>query len=526
MKERINKIYLLLLLSIVTSQGLFAQAGIRNNYYANSYALVIGINQYKNAGWPNLDNAVKGAEAFKSMLADHHFNVISLYNEQATKSNIMAKVQEIMGRAQAKDRFLLYFAGHGQKKGVRGFLVPFDGKSEANYVPLKTIIDISQKVNAKHQLYVLDACYAGFIKTRGDGLSAHKKKDPKYLQKVTKEISRRALTSGGKNEKVLDSGGPDGHSPFTGHFLLGIRKGKADGNGDGYVTLAEIQNYLLPNATSDYSQPAETALPGDKDGVFVFVSELGATKKFDTIRVGGKVRANTKKSIKNPAYKNEHVRYTEELSAADWLDMGDETGSISRAIHYYSRALQLYPEFTAALYNRAIAWEDSAEYDEDHAYDLLLKAADDYQQVLAVDAYDIDCLFNLGSVYFHIDRYTDALNAFNRALDIDPEDKYSLSYKGDVLLEMGRADEAFTNYFAAVNLDPEDAYLYYDRGTAYKVVGNFDAAMDDLNHAISLYAEEGDFYEARSEVWKAFGNYEAAYQDSIQAEHWWSMQED
>jgi len=495
-----------LLITVSWFSNLQANAKYSVKYYGKSYALVVGINNYPAPSWQNLDNATKGAKAREEMLYGHGFDVTTLYDQNATKNNILEKMNTIMSSAQKEDRFLFYFAGHGEKQNNKGYLIPHDGSDFNSYLPLSEITNVAKKLPAKHQLYIMDACYAGFIKTQG-GASSATPKDPKYLQKVTNSISKRALTAGGKNQKVLDGGGPDGHSQFTGHLLQGVRKGKADGNGDGFITIAEIHNYLLPNATNDYSNPQITSLPTDEDGLFIFASEIGATQTFSANKaVGGKLRAKTKKDIVNPKYKSEKKEYTTTLSAADWFDKGDETDNTSLAIEYYTNAIQLYPDFNAAYYNRAIAYEDLAENDSINSANIFLKAINDYKKVLELDPYDVDCYFNMGALYLELEQFNDALNAFNKALKIDPEDTYSYTYRGDVYLEMNNSNAAFADYNQAISIEPDDGYLYFDRGYAYLNLREYQNAIMDFNKAISLISDEQDFYYARAEAYEATGD--------------------
>ena len=92
---------------------------------------------------------------------------------------------------------------------------------------------------------------------------------PNYIQEVTRRVARQVLTAGGKNQRVLD-GGPGNHSVFTGHLLEGLTAGRADTNGDGFITFAELVSYVVPRATNRYQTPAAASLPGHGLGEFVF----------------------------------------------------------------------------------------------------------------------------------------------------------------------------------------------------------------------------------------------------------------
>jgi len=49
------------------------------------------------------------------------------------------------------------------------------------------------------------------------------------------------------------------------------------------------------------------------------------------------------------------------LTAADWLDKGNEGEDVHYAIECYTNAIKLYPDFEEAYFNRAIAYEDLAD---------------------------------------------------------------------------------------------------------------------------------------------------------------------
>jgi uncharacterized caspase-like protein len=98
--------------------------------------------------------------------------------------------------------------------------------------------------NAKHQLFIMDACYGGLLGTRAGGVDPS---IPNYLREVTRRVARQIITAGGKDQQVVD-GGPGGHSVFTAYLLEGLRDGLADANGDGFVTFSELAAYLVPKS--------------------------------------------------------------------------------------------------------------------------------------------------------------------------------------------------------------------------------------------------------------------------------------
>lgn len=85
--------------------------------YGKSWAVVIGINSYANPDETPLDNAVNDAKVLGNLLRDIGFEVIELYNEGATRENILSLIaDDLTNRVEAIDRVLIFFAGHAITK--------------------------------------------------------------------------------------------------------------------------------------------------------------------------------------------------------------------------------------------------------------------------------------------------------------------------------------------------------------------------------------------------------------------------
>ena len=248
--------------------------------YQHSYALVIGIDDYPADNWGSLNYAVKDAKGIAEFLKQQGFTVKLLLNEKATRTKIIQAMQNDLSRkVQRGDRVLVFFAGHGYTEvlgGVDfGYLVPYDGQADsATYLSMDTLQTQSVKMgNAKHQLFIMDACYGGLLASRRS--SAVPVTHPDYLNEVTSRLARQILTAGGKGQEVLD-GGPDGHSVFTGYLLKALQEGKGDLNGDGYITFAELTSYIIPAATVPNVQtPLSSVLAKHEAGEFVFQAPGG-----------------------------------------------------------------------------------------------------------------------------------------------------------------------------------------------------------------------------------------------------------
>ena len=176
--------------------------------YADSWALIIGINEYQHVD--PLSYAVDDAVAVNDILIEKYGfdedKILLITDEEATKDNIMNGFQEILLGAKEKDRIVVFYAGHGAtyplpNGGDMGYLIPVEGEASKDRIYLtsismSTMEELANMSAAKHILYLVDACYGGLtLNTRGLG----QEQTPAYLKKMTKEKGRQVITAGGKD---------------------------------------------------------------------------------------------------------------------------------------------------------------------------------------------------------------------------------------------------------------------------------------------------------------------------------------
>ena len=246
-----------------------------SRFFGKSYAVVVGINEYRHSKWPKLSYAVPDAKGIGAFLRAQGFEVIELYEKSATKEAIVAAIEDnLVPKLTTHDRVFFFFAGHGVTRTVgeeeRGYLVPYEGTdSYATLLSMNQVRDLSSVLSqAKHQLFILDACFGGLL-----GVSRSSTVDPRtpnYIEEITKRRARQVLTAGGANQRVVD-GGADGHSLFTGQ-LLNALQGVGDRNGDGYITFTELASYMQVAASAYNQTPGISELSGHEQGDFVFVT--------------------------------------------------------------------------------------------------------------------------------------------------------------------------------------------------------------------------------------------------------------
>ena len=263
----------------------------RDDIYDDSWAVIIGIDKYKYSD--QLNYAVKDAEAVKDMLIDKfdypEENIRYLTDEEATLSGIKIALGEVATSSGENDRILVFYSGHGEtfsnKDGTEtGYIIPIDGKQDQPYetgLAMDEILRTCKMSDAKHMLFLMDACYSGLMTEKSKGLSQPQEKG--YLSKVANEKARQIITAGGGGEMVIERDEWQ-HSAFTKNLLAGLDKWEADTDADGYITADELGTYLRKSVTedSDFLQtPQKGRFMNSGGGEFVFFGNGGLSSNKD-----------------------------------------------------------------------------------------------------------------------------------------------------------------------------------------------------------------------------------------------------
>ncbi len=253
--------------------------------YANSWAVVIGINEFQNPKVSRLNYAVNDANSVTQVLQALGFpeaNIIKLLNRQATRAEIERILLSVLRRrAGPQDRVVVFFATHGvtlplPSGGEESYLLPFD--TDPDDLPLTAfsmsqIKLIGQRLPAKHTLVAVDACYGGYSLVRAQ---APPVLDPRYLALISRSRALQVLTAGKKDQPVIED---QGHGVFTRKLLDGLA-GHADTNNDGLITLSELGAWLHPRVAqaSEYKQEIQWGNL-DGEGQFVFLLPQGQSSR-------------------------------------------------------------------------------------------------------------------------------------------------------------------------------------------------------------------------------------------------------
>jgi peptidoglycan/xylan/chitin deacetylase (PgdA/CDA1 family)/uncharacterized caspase-like protein len=426
--------------------------------YRESWALVVGIDDY--VKWPKLQYAARDADAVRqSLLQEFGFqedHVFTLKDREATRAAILGTLHERLGQRslQRDDRVFVFFAGHGVTRKLSsgrdlGYIVPADSDPQ-NYstdaIPMTELQIIAEALPAKHVLFVMDSCYSGLGLTRGGG-------SQNFLKENARRVGRQMLTAGGADQLVSDDG-PGGHSIFTWTLLQGLA-GKADLNGDGFITATELGVYVAPTVSSVSKQtPAFGSLPGSEGGEFVF--ELPAETEYlnaDSSQLEGAALALTQRqdapleAIRHPtgqpSSKDDQGRVQVTVKT---LDGGDAKLVTTKAVPLAPRQAAQRANDRGLLYYREKRYaEAEAEFTE------ALKLRPDF--ALAAN--------NLGFIYYKQDKFEEAARWFENTIRLDPSRVVAYCNLGDAYWNAGdkdRARKAFSTYLELGPTAPSAAH--------------------------------------------------------------------
>jgi formylglycine-generating enzyme required for sulfatase activity len=241
--------------------------------YEKSYALIIGVSKYTN-GWPQLPGVEKDIPRVKEALEKQGFKVFVMKNptydqmEQEFKSFINK-----YGR-KPNDRLLFYFSGHGHTIKLddgreMGYIVPADSANPNidkngffdKAIDMEQIEVYAKRIQSKHALFMFDSCFSGSIFNISRAIPGN------ISDEMAKPI-RQIVTAGAADEMVPDN------SIFC-RQLIEALNGKADMDGDGYVTGAELGGFLqktVANYSKETQHPQYGKIrdPNLDKGEFVF----------------------------------------------------------------------------------------------------------------------------------------------------------------------------------------------------------------------------------------------------------------
>lgn len=133
-------------------------------------ALIVGINYYQHQ--KSLYGCVNDAYAVKTILDRHENGTVNFTAKllTATDENNLVKKStlrdHIIELFKSKDEVVFYFSGHGYlDEDTGGYLMTSECENGDDGFPMRDLIEIANKSEAKNKIIILDSCHSGFAGT-------------------------------------------------------------------------------------------------------------------------------------------------------------------------------------------------------------------------------------------------------------------------------------------------------------------------------------------------------------------------
>lgn len=186
------------------------------------------------------------------MFEESHVRVL----KNSAHYEIQREINTVLKQADKDDFVLIYYSGHGQPDDAgRLHLATFDtylNALESTAVPIEQVKRYIENGGSRRVALILDCCYSGaasnvFMKGGAIG---------EELKEVSEGRGTYILTASTAVQIAQEKDGEQ-YSVFTKHIIEGLGDFTADRDGDGYISMDDLYQYLYTHVREDSTQTPE-----------------------------------------------------------------------------------------------------------------------------------------------------------------------------------------------------------------------------------------------------------------------------
>jgi protein O-GlcNAc transferase len=212
-----------------------------------------------------------------------------------------------------------------------------------------------------------------------------------------------------------------------------------------------------------------------------------------------------------------------------------QAGRLAEAEAYYRQVLEVHPDHAGAFHLLGIiAYQtgrtdacveligEAVKRDRRNPFyfsDLgnalqVLNRFDDaiaaYNKALVLKPDYAEAFYNRGSALQKLKRFEEALASYDRALALKPSYAEAFHNRGNILGELKRFEEALASYDRALELKPDHAEVFYNRAGALQALRRLEDALAACDKALALKPGFAEAMSSRGNALQALERYDEA----------------
>ncbi|MFZ2031193.1 MAG: tetratricopeptide repeat protein [Vitreimonas sp.] len=185
-----------------------------------------------------------------------------------------------------------------------------------------------------------------------------------------------------------------------------------------------------------------------------------------------------------------------------------QSGQFEPARQLYEAVLKIQPRNADALHLLGVLSAQAGDH---------RRAADLIGQAIAVSSSNPAFYFNRGSALQHLDRFDEALMAYNQGLALKPDVAEAFNNRGNVLQALQRFEEALASYDRAIALRADNPQAHNNRGNALQALDRFDEAIAAYDRAIALRPDYALAFSSRADAMRKLKRFDEANHSYLKA---------
>jgi hypothetical protein len=218
-----------------------------------SYAFIVGIERYRDI--PAATGAGADADGYAQLarqtlgLRDDHVRLA--VGDHATRTDILEGLEWLKSSVPPGGRAYFFFSGHGAPSPDSStYLLPYDGNPKdvrRSAIAMGDVMAALGETQAREVLAVVDACFSG----AGGRSVLPPGARPLMLVKDAQPTAKVALFTASQGDEISGAAADGRTGAFTKYVLQGLGQGRADANGDGQISLAELDGWVAPRVARE-----------------------------------------------------------------------------------------------------------------------------------------------------------------------------------------------------------------------------------------------------------------------------------